>query len=59
MNFSRYLFLTLLIPVSVISLAAVQAEEIDAEQLSSIVKTLASDEFEGRAPGGPGDSLGG
>jgi hypothetical protein len=28
---------------------------IDSERLSSIVKTLASDEFEGRAPGGIGE----
>ena len=29
--------------------------EIDIQRLSSIVKTLASDEFEGRAPGGVGE----
>ena len=29
--------------------------EIDIQQLSTIVKTLASDEFEGRAPGGVGE----
>ena len=28
---------------------------IDAQNLSEIVKTLASDEFQGRAPGGPGE----
>lgn len=33
----------------------IHAEEIDASQLSGIVKLLASDEFEGRAPGGPGE----
>jgi hypothetical protein len=29
--------------------------QIDATQLSGIVKVLASDEFEGRAPGTPGE----
>jgi hypothetical protein len=33
-----------------------QADEIDATRLSDIVKVLASDEFEGRAPGGPGEA---
>ena len=32
-----------------------RAEKIDGEQLSNIVKVLASNEFEGRAPGGPGE----
>src|SRR5690554_4892582 len=32
-----------------------QAAEINAENLSEIVKVLASDEFEGRAPGGVGE----
>ncbi|RLQ21746.1 M20/M25/M40 family metallo-hydrolase [Seongchinamella sediminis] len=31
------------------------APRIDADRLSAIVKTLASDEFAGRAPGGPGE----
>jgi Zn-dependent M28 family amino/carboxypeptidase len=31
------------------------AAEIEAERLSEIVKVLASEEFEGRAPGGPGE----
>jgi len=35
---------------------AAQADEIDATRLSDIVKVLASDEFEGRAPGGPGEA---
>ncbi|HSG88047.1 MAG TPA: hypothetical protein VLA56_02465, partial [Pseudomonadales bacterium] len=29
---------------------------IDGERLSEIVRVLASDEFEGRAPGGPGEA---
>ncbi|MFT6286438.1 MAG: hypothetical protein ACJA09_001186 [Alcanivorax sp.] len=32
------------------------AEQIDPEELSEIVRVLASDEFEGRAPGGPGEA---
>ncbi|MEH6515172.1 MAG: M20/M25/M40 family metallo-hydrolase [Halioglobus sp.] len=31
------------------------AEQIDPRQLSEIVRVLASEEFEGRAPGGPGE----
>ncbi len=34
----------------------VTLEAIDATQLSQTVKVLASDEFEGRAPGGPGEA---
>ncbi len=44
-------------PVAPESEQAVQAERaagIDAERLAEIVKVLASDEFEGRAPGTPG-----
>jgi Zn-dependent M28 family amino/carboxypeptidase len=33
-----------------------QAAEIEADRLSAIVKVLASDEFEGRAPGGAGEA---
>jgi len=32
-----------------------KSEAIEAQRLSDIVKVLASDEFEGRAPGGPGE----
>ncbi|HVF16417.1 MAG TPA: M20/M25/M40 family metallo-hydrolase, partial [Steroidobacteraceae bacterium] len=35
--------------------AAAQAPTVDATRISEIVKTLASDEFEGRAPGTPGE----
>ena len=38
------------------SQTVVQNEGIDAERLSAIVKTLASDEFQGRAPGGEGEA---
>ena len=37
------------------SQTAEQQSRIDAQNLSEIVKTLASDEFQGRAPGGPGE----
>ena len=37
------------------SRTAEQQSRIDAQNLSEIVKTLASDEFQGRAPGGPGE----
>jgi Zn-dependent M28 family amino/carboxypeptidase len=39
----------------VLSAPALHAEKIDGERLSDHVKVLASDEFEGRAPGGPGE----
>lgn len=35
---------------------AAQQDGINAQRLSDIVKTLASDEFQGRAPGGPGEA---
>jgi hypothetical protein len=51
--------LRLLILIAVTSAAICSAEsraaQIDAERLSEIVKVLASDEFEGRAPGGAGE----
>jgi len=36
--------------------AKTAAAAIDSQRLSDIVKVLASDEFEGRAPGGPGEA---
>lgn len=36
--------------------AKITAASIDSQRLSDIVKVLASDEFEGRAPGGPGEA---
>ena len=50
-NCSLVLVLTLW---SVAALSS-RAGGIEAERLSQIVKVLASDEFEGRAPGGPGE----
>ena len=46
---------SLLIACLVLSVPGVQASQLDSEQISEIVKVLASDEFEGRAPGGPGE----
>ncbi len=46
---------TLLIAFTLLIAPALRAEKIDSDQLSSIVKVLASDEFEGRAPGGVGE----
>lgn len=37
------------------SVTVAKAVAIDSQRLSDIVKVLASDEFEGRAPGGPGE----
>lgn len=56
MNFQKTLSLILLITVSTFTVTTAKAEEINSERLSAIVKTLASDEFEGRAPGGPGEA---
>jgi len=39
-----------------LALANTSAAEIDTERLVETVKVLASDEFEGRAPGGPGEA---
>jgi len=38
------------------AIAKTTAPAIDNQRLSDIVKVLASDEFEGRAPGGPGEA---
>lgn len=45
----------LLFSCTLLIVPALHAEKIDGDQLSSMVKILASDEFEGRAPGGPGE----
>ena len=39
-----------------LALANASAAQIDTERLVEMVKVLASDEFEGRAPGGPGEA---
>jgi Zn-dependent M28 family amino/carboxypeptidase len=49
------LIASMLIALTTLFAANTHAEKIDATQLSNIVKVLASDEFEGRAPGGPGE----
>ena len=50
---SNKLFFPLAIAIA--SMSGIQASEIDTSELSEIVKVLASDAFEGRAPGGPGE----
>ena len=40
----------------IITSSYVKPTSIDSQRLSNIVKVLASDEFEGRAPGGPGEA---
>src|SRR5918995_7118699 len=51
---------SLLFPVYLLCVSAVFAAEtagpIDPERISQTVKVLASDEFEGRAPGTPGET---
>ena len=53
----RFFILTLAVLCSLSSLVAhaEQATEISAQRLTNIVKVLASDTFEGRAPGTPGE----
>jgi Zn-dependent M28 family amino/carboxypeptidase len=51
------LMTTLLLSLTLACTPSQQAPEVDVERLSQIVKVLASDEFEGRAPGGPGEPL--
>ena len=46
---------TMLITCVAISAPDIRAALVETGQLSGIVKVLASDEFEGRAPGGPGE----
>jgi len=46
---------TLFITCVAISAPDTRAAQIETQQLSDIVKVLASDEFHGRAPGGPGE----
>jgi hypothetical protein len=48
-------FIALLLTFTFGAMQPVLADGIDVERLSKIVKVLASDEFEGRAPGGPGE----
>ena len=42
--------------INTTSVAKTGIAAIDSHRLSDIVKVLASDEFEGRAPGGPGEA---
>jgi len=63
-NFSRPLTLPLIAALAVFlsgcqegTLDTATSAQIDATQLSETVRVLASDEFYGRAPGGPGEAL--
>jgi hypothetical protein len=56
MSRHRLFTVPVLIAFTALFAAKPHAQQIDARQLSSIVKVLASDEFEGRAPGGPGEA---
>ena len=63
-NFSRPLTLPLIAALAVFlsgcqegTLDTATNAQIDATQLSETVRVLASDEFYGRAPGGPGEAL--
>lgn len=49
-------FIVLLLTFTLGVIPPVLADGVDVGRLSQIVKVLASDEFEGRAPGGPGES---
>jgi Zn-dependent M28 family amino/carboxypeptidase len=56
MNYRIFLLLALTTACNALFAApGTSINQVDAEQLSSMVKILASDEFEGRAPGGPGE----
>lgn len=55
MSFHLTLITAFLVTLTLPSHAQNESLKIQAKQLSRIVKVLASDEFEGRAPGGPGE----
>jgi len=55
MSYQFPLVTTLLIACVALSAPGARAAQVDSKQLSDIVKVLASDEYEGRAPGGPGE----
>jgi Zn-dependent M28 family amino/carboxypeptidase len=53
-------YITRILTIILFAFAAIysshtDAAKVESERLSNIVKVLASDEFEGRAPGGPGE----
>ncbi len=55
MPYHLSLVTALLISCMAISAPDTFAAQVDSAQITEIVKALASDEFEGRAPGGPGE----
>ncbi len=50
------LLAALLISCLLFSASDIRAAQVETSQLSDIVKVLASNDFEGRAPGGPGEA---
>lgn len=57
MRYKRSLLLILIAALGSCSKTSTQQPQIDTERLSDIVKVMASDEFEGRAPGTPGETM--
>jgi len=57
MRFKRSLLIILFAVLVSCSKTSTQPPQIDTERLSDIVKVMASDEFEGRAPGTPGEAM--
>ncbi|NND57404.1 MAG: M20/M25/M40 family metallo-hydrolase [Xanthomonadales bacterium] len=55
MPFPLLLLSALLIVCAVFHTPGADAAQVDSKNMSEIVKVLASEEFEGRAPGGPGE----
>ena len=56
MSYQLPFITTLIITCLALSAPDTRAAQVDTGQLSDIVKVLSSDEFEGRAPGGPGEA---
>lgn len=55
MTYRIFAFIALFASLAACAQGGASNSEIDIQRLSSIVRTLASDEFEGRAPGGRGE----
>ena len=57
MRYKRSLLLILFAALGSCSKTSTQQPQIDTERLSDIVRVMASDEFGGRAPGTPGETM--
>ena len=57
MRYKRSLLFILIAVLTACSKPGTQQPQIDTERLSDIVKVMASDEFEGRAPGTAGETM--